>query len=310
MAAGGRWAGRGGRGGPGRVAGAIAALLMAVGLSACGDPNEGDAFATEFSAWLDTQDTVVSHDSGGTQPLPYQGDAQTVVTLAPTLDDAAVVDAATAIVSHRPKTDISSHDLTIRFSADSTDAASPIVSFYVQAATPLPDDARTRGRITALVEEAQRWVPADAGLTAVTAEAEVVTVETTTEPLTAAPALAEVLAAETRDVRTLEVESPAGDRVVVDDGGDLAWLADVPAFVERARIVAPTVTYRATASGVDSRYDRATPSPPDPPVLQLSLPESADDATVAALEALPAPPGVDVSVFRPRPARPAPPPSP
>lgn len=304
MAAGGRWGTQGGRG---RVAGVVAALLMTVGLSACGDPNEGDAFAAEFSAWLDTQDTVVSHDSGGTQPLPYQGDAQTVVTLAPTLDEAAVVDAATAIVSHRPKTDISSHDLTIRFSADSTDAASPVVSFYVQAATPLPDDATTRDRVTALVEEARRWVPADAGLTAVTAEADVVTVETTTEPLKAAPALAEVLASGGRDVRTLEVESPAGDRVVVDDGGDLAWLAGVAPFVEQARTAAPTVTYQATASGVDSRYDRATPRPADPPALLLTLPEGTDDATPAALEALPAPPGVDVSVFRPRPERTAPP---
>ncbi|KAA1380786.1 hypothetical protein [Aeromicrobium fastidiosum] len=303
MAAGGRWAGGGGRGRRRGAAGAIAALMMAVGLSSCGDPNEGDAFAAEFGAWLDAQDAVVSHDSGGTQPLPFHGDAQTVVTLAPSLDDAAVVDAATTIVSHRPKTDISSHDLTIRFSADSTDAASPIVSFYVQAATPLPDDAQTRGRVEALVEEAQRWVPADAGLTAVTAEAEVVTVETTTEPLTAAPALAEVLAAGSRDVRTLEVESPAGDRVVVDDGGDLAWLADVPSFVEQARSAAPTVTYQATASGVDSRYDRATPRPADPPALLLTLPDGTDDATLAALEALSAPSGVDVDVFRPPPAR-------
>lgn len=284
-----------------RVAGAVVALMAVVGLSACGDPNEGDAFAAEFGAWLDTQDAVVAHDSGGTQPLPYQGEAETVVTLDPSLDEDAVVDAATTIVSHRPKTDISSHDVTIRFSADSTDSDSPIVSFYVQAATPLPDSARTRDRIAALVAEAERWVPADAGLTAVTAAADTVTVETTSEPLTAAPALADVLAAGSRDVRTLEVTSPRTDRVVVEDRGELGWLVQVPAFVERARATAPTVTYRATASGVDSRYDRDTPQPADPPSLLLSLPQGTDDATLAAVEALPAPPGVDVSVFRPQP---------
>lgn len=301
MVAGGRW-----------TRAAAAGLLTVVALGACGDPNEGTAFAAEFGAYLDTQDAVVAHDSGGQNSLPYYGEAVTEVTLDPTLDEEGVVEAATAIVTHRPKTDISSHDVTILFSAEAGDAASPVVSLYVQAARPLPDTARTRSRLTGLVEEAKAWVPADPGLTRVTAEAELVTVETTSEPLEVAPALAAVLAAGSRDVRALQVDSSTGDRVSVEHEGDLSWLIGVSPFVAQARAAAPAVAYRAVARGVDDRGTASPRRPADAPSLTLLLPEGTDDAVVAALEALPAPAGVRVTVFSPRSAdvEPSPTPSP
>lgn len=264
-----------------RIRATFAGLLAAAVLGGCGDPNAGDAFAEEFSTFLDSQDAVVGHVSGGRNDLPFSGSASTSVTLDPALDVPGVVDVAAAIVTHRTKRDVTGHDLTIAFTPDGAKDASATTSFYLQVAKPLPDSQATRTRLTSLVEHAQAYVGADDGIVTVASESDAVRVETTSDPTATAAAIREVLVAGEPRKRPQGEEWPdlelrgGEDLVVVEDGGDIAWLDDLRGFVKAARAVPDFSSIYVRASGDPRDSGRS---------LLVKLASDAPDSAVAALQ--------------------------
>lgn len=287
------------------VAGSMAVVAT---LAGCGDVNAGDAYAVELDAFLDTQDAVVAHQVDGANDLPYSGSATTSVTLDPTLDDAAVVEATTAIVTHTTEREVDGNDLTVSLAADGATDPAATTSFYLDLASPLPDTQATRTRIAALVEHAQAYVRADPGLVSVMDESDAVRVETTSDPLVTAPAVQAVVAAgEGR--RRPDGTEPAPDldlargeeRVAGVDGDDLGWLGGVRDVVEQAR----------QSPDYAGLWARSSSSPGErPPRLGISLATTASDESIAALQGLAPAGAVEVSVSRKPPAatpRPSPP---
>ena len=285
-----------------RIRGGLATLLSALVLAGCGDPNAGDAYAAELSAFLDTQEAVVAHDVGGRNDLPFSGSADTSITLDPALDAAGVVEASMAIATHRTKRDASTNDTTISFGAAGTKDPAATTSFYLDIAEPLPDTDRTRARLTSLVDHAQAYVEADEGIVAVTAEYDVVRVETTSDPFRTAPQVDEVLRSgqEGPELRAGKRRDPDlevtrhKERVTVESGDDLAWLEDLQPILRAARDSGELVSIWAYSSG---RRPERTPQ------LSISLRADAPDEVVADLEQVASPPGVEVSVGREPPRR-------
>ncbi|MGK2877644.1 MAG: hypothetical protein ACSLFF_03570 [Solirubrobacterales bacterium] len=292
-----------------KVTGALAALLSALVLAGCGDPNAGDAYAAELSAFLDTQEAVVAHDVGGRNDLPFSGSASTSVTLDPSLDAAGVVDASMAIVTHRTKRDASTNDTTIAFGATGAKDPAATTSFYLDIAEPLPDTDRTRARLTSLVDHAGAYVKADAGIVSVTAEYDAVGVETTSDPFRTAPLIDGVLRSgqEGPELRAGKKRQPdlevmrGKERVTAEIGDDLAWLAGVQPMLQAARDSGELVSVWAYSSGQpDARK----------PQLSITLRADALDEALSDLEQLASGQEVSVRVERERPPEsPAPEPS-
>ncbi|MFC5676284.1 hypothetical protein [Aeromicrobium endophyticum] len=291
-----------------RAAVAAASMAVAATLAGCGDVNAGDAYAVELDAFLDTQDAVVAHQVDGANDLPYSGSATTSVTLDPALDTDGVVEATTAIVTHTTEREVDSNDLTVSIAADGADDPAATTSFYLDLASPLPDTAATRARITSLVEHAQSYVPADPGLVSVMAEADAVRVETTSDPLVTAPAVQAVVAAGVGrrkpdgTVLAPDLELARGEERVAGAGGDdLAWLGGVRDVVEQAR----------RSPDYAGLWARSSSSPGErPPMLGISLATTASDESIAALQELAPAGAVDVEVSRkPPPTTPRPSPS-
>ncbi len=86
-----------------------AILVVAAGLTGCGDINHGDQLARDFRAWMKGVEGVAAVDAGGQNVLPWAGTGSGTVTLDPDVDAArvhAVVDRANDFPSR--------HELSVR----------------------------------------------------------------------------------------------------------------------------------------------------------------------------------------------------
>ncbi len=265
---------------------ALAAVAVAVGLSACGGVNAGTDYAEELSAFLDGQAGVAAHDVRGHNDLPTQGSATSLVTLDSELDEAGVVDAAMAIVTHETSTDVNRHDLTTRFTTTTGSDRSVTTSFYLDLASPLPDSPATRDQLTTLVDLARTYVSADDGLVSLDARSSGVVVETSTDPFVSAPALAAVLEDDGTGPK-VQVSRDGVEFVSFDRGGDLTWAAEMQSIVESASDVTEVV--RASASADRPRTE---------PSLALVLSRETPDAVVADLSGRAAAAGIDARVTK------------
>lgn len=265
---------------------ALAAVVVAVGLSACSGVNAGTDYAEELSAFLDSQEGVETHDVRGHNDLPTQGSATSLVTLESELETAGVVDAAMAIVTHETSTDVTRNDVTMRFTSTTGSDRSVTTSFYLDLVRPLPDSSATRDQVTALVDLARTYASADDGLVSFDARSSGVFVETLTDPFVSAPAVAAVLTQDGTGPK-VQVSRDGVEFVSFDRGDDLAWAEEMQSLVESASDVTDVV--RASASADRPRTE---------PSLALVLSRETPDAVVADLSTRAAAAGIDARVSK------------